>query len=102
MTVPALVWPGKSPAGSPRRAPLVEVPALGHGSGDNRLVHGDNLPVLAALAGELPGQFACVYIDPPYNTGATFDHYSDDDDLPRWLDRLYPCLVLLRRLLRDD
>jgi adenine-specific DNA-methyltransferase len=97
-----LVWPGKSSGALVPAARLVEEAGLGHGGGDNRLIHGDNLPVLAVLAGELAGQVACVYIDPPYNTGASFDYYADDADLPAWLDRLYPRLVLLRRLLRDD
>jgi adenine-specific DNA-methyltransferase len=96
-----LVWPGKS-AAVPAPARLEEEPGLAHGLGDNRIIQGDNLPVLAALAGELAGQVACVYIDPPYNTGTSFDHYADDADRTAWLDRLYPRLVLLRRLLRAD
>jgi adenine-specific DNA-methyltransferase len=81
---------------------LIEEPDQSHGTGDNRIIHGDNLPALACLVAELAGQVKCVCIDPPYNTGATFDHYADDADLPAWLSLLHPRLVLLRQLLRDD
>jgi adenine-specific DNA-methyltransferase len=45
---------------------------------NNMLIHGDNLPVLKALEQEFSGRVKCVLIDPPYNTGSTFEHYNDD------------------------
>jgi adenine-specific DNA-methyltransferase len=97
-----LNWPGKGDP-LPAAARLVEEAALGHGDRlDNRVIQGDNLPVLAALEGELAGQVKCACIDPPYNTGASFEHYDDGGSLAEWLAMLHPRLVLLRRLLRDD
>jgi adenine-specific DNA-methyltransferase len=97
-----LIWQGKN-ANEPPPARLVEEPAMAHGEpSDNRIIHGDNLPALAVLAQELAGRAKCVYIDPPYNTGAVFDHYADDDDLADWLSMIQPRLVLLRRVLRED
>jgi adenine-specific DNA-methyltransferase len=97
-----LIWQGKN-LGEPPSAHLVEEPDLAHGvSGDNRIIHGDNLAALSALVEELVGQIKCVYIDPPYNTGSVFGHYSDDDNLSEWLSMIHPRLVLLRRLLSDE
>jgi len=39
---------------------------------DNRLIFGDNLLALKALEHEFAGKIKCIYIDPPYNTGAAF------------------------------
>ncbi len=105
---PQLTWPGKE--GPPRPAPclLVEDEALSYrGAGtpgpcDNRLIWGDNLPALAALAGEMAGQVKCVYIDPPYNTGTSFAHYADGLTHSAWLSNLAVRLGLLRELLAPD
>ena len=43
---------------------------------DNRLIFGDNLLALKALEQEFTGKIKCIYIDPPYNTGSAFTHYS--------------------------
>ncbi len=69
---------------------------------DNLLVHGENLATLRALAPVLAGQVRCVYIDPPYNTGASFEHYDDDADHAHWLASMRARLALLRELLTDD
>jgi site-specific DNA-methyltransferase (adenine-specific) len=37
-------------------------------NGPNRVIHGDNLPVISALPDE---SFRLVYLDPPFNTGRT-------------------------------
>jgi adenine-specific DNA-methyltransferase len=44
---------------------------------DNRLIFGDNLLALKALEHELAGRIRCIFIDPPYNTGAAFEHFDD-------------------------
>jgi adenine-specific DNA-methyltransferase len=69
---------------------------------DNRLVFGDNLPALRALEPEFTAQVKCIYIDPPYNTGATFSHYDDGLEHARWLGFMRDRLEILRRLLRPD
>lgn len=89
----------------------------------NLLVEGDNLLALKALLPYYGGQVKCIYIDPPYNTGNEKWTYNDNvnspeirawlgqvvggeaEDLSRhdkWLCMMYPRLVLLRELLRDD
>ncbi len=88
---------------------------------DNRLIHGDNLLALKALLPEFAGKINCIYIDPPYNTGAESWAYNDNvnapllrqwlgktvdrDDLDRhdnWCCMLFPRLKLLHELLADD
>jgi len=92
------------------------------GSG-NLLVQGDNLLALKALLPYYKGQVKCIYIDPPYNTGKENWIYNDNvnspeirewlgkvvgkeaEDLSRhdkWLCMMYPRLLLLRDLLRED
>src|SRR5690348_3794816 len=51
----------------------------------NRVLFGDNLPILASLLGDASvcGSVDLVYIDPPYATGSTFqsrtlDHAYED------------------------
>jgi site-specific DNA-methyltransferase (adenine-specific)/adenine-specific DNA-methyltransferase len=90
---------------------------------ENLLVQGDNLLALKALLPYYAGQVKCIYIDPPYNTGNEGWIYNDNvnslemrewlgkvvggeaEDLSRhdkWLCMMYPRLVLLRQMLRDD
>lgn len=66
---------------------LEEVPDLGHGDRDtgNMLIQGDNLEALKALLPFYAGQVKCIYIDPPYNTGAAFKHYDDNLEHAKWL-----------------
>jgi adenine-specific DNA-methyltransferase len=101
------------------------------GSG-NLIVEGDNLVGLKALLPYYKGKVKCVCIDPPYNTGVderdekgtrTGWVYSDNisnpvaqawlnkvvgpeaEDLSRhdkWLCMIYPRLMLLKEMLRDD
>ena len=81
---------------------LREDGALSHGNGDNVLVHGDNLEALQALLPFYAGEVRCIYIDPPYNTGAAFENYDDNLEHSIWLSILYPRLKLLREFLRED
>jgi adenine-specific DNA-methyltransferase len=69
---------------------------------DNRLIHGDNLLALKALEQEFSGKVRCIYIDPPYNTGAAFEHYDDGVEHSLWLSLMRDRLELLRRFLTDD
>ena len=52
---------------------------------DNVLIHGDNLLALKALEQEFTGKIRCIFIDPPYNTGAAFNHYDDGVEHSMWL-----------------
>ena len=89
----------------------------------NMIIHGDNLEALKALLPEYENGVKCIYIDPPYNTGNENWVYNDNvndphirkwlgkvvgsevDDLTRhdkWLCMMYPRLVMLQKLLRED
>jgi adenine-specific DNA-methyltransferase len=69
---------------------------------DNRLIFGDNLLALKALKDEFWGKIKCIYIDPPYNTGAAFTHYDDGIEHSLWLSLIRARLEILWRLLSDD
>ena len=66
------------------------------------LIQGDNLEALKALLPYHAGQVKCIYIDPPYNTGAAFEHYADNLEHSMWLAMMWPRLGLLRELLAED
>ena len=71
---------------------------------DNKLIFGDNLLALKALEQDYAGKIKCVFIDPPYNTGAAFDQFGYDDGVEHslWLSLMRDRLRLLRTLLRED
>jgi adenine-specific DNA-methyltransferase len=69
---------------------------------DNRLILGDNLLALKALEQELSGRVKCIYIDPPYNTGAALSHYDDSVEHSTWLSLIRERLEILWRLLSPD
>lgn len=69
---------------------------------DNMLIHGDNLLALKALEQEYAGKVKCIYIDPPYNTGAAFEHYNDGLEHSLWLTLMRDRLHLFHELLSDD
>lgn len=104
--MPMLKWMGDEEA---RRATkngamkiLREDRTLSYGTGDNLLVHGDNLEALRAILPFYAGQVKCIYIDPPYNTGSAFEHYDDNLEHSTWLNMMYPRLKLLREFLSED
>lgn len=66
------------------------------------LIHGDNLLVLKALERDYAGKIKCIYIDPPYNTGAAFEHYDDNIEHSIWLNAMYNRLRILKNLLSED
>ncbi|GAB3120623.1 site-specific DNA-methyltransferase [Novispirillum itersonii] len=89
----------------------------------NLLVQGDNLEALKALLPYYGGQVKCIYIDPPFNTGAEDWIYNDNSNDPqirawlgkyvgdeasdlsrhdKWLCMMYPRARLLRDFLRLD
>ena len=69
---------------------------------ENLLIHGDNLLALKALEAKYAGKVKCIYIDPPYNTGAAFAQYDDNLEHSKWLNLMRPRLEILWRLLSDD
>lgn len=76
---------------------------------DNLLVLGESGDVLEALTHvpelreKYAGQVKCIYIDPPFNTGAIFgDSYEDNLEHSVWLTMMRDRLAHMRRLLRRD
>ncbi len=69
---------------------------------ENILIRGDNLLALKALESTHSGKIACVFIDPPYNTGSAFVHYDDGIEHSLWLSLMRERIVVLHRLLADD
>ena len=77
--------------------------SAGEADSANMLIQGDNLEALKALLPYYAGRVKCIYIDPPYNTGAAhFEHYDDNLEHSQWLEMMYPRLLLLRDLLSHD
>lgn len=89
----------------------------------NLIIEGDNLLTLKALLPTHAGKVKCIYIDPPYNTGNEGWVYNDNLTQPqfkewigrtvgkegedacrhdKWCCMMYPRLVLLKELLRED
>lgn len=73
------------------------------------LIEGDNLHVLTALTYTHEGKFDAIYIDPPYNSGATDwkynNNYVDKDDDYRhskWLTMIQHRLKIAKRLLNKE
>ena len=127
--MPTLNWIGKEAVVNhhlevPFRL-LKDVPELACGDpgSGNLIVEGDNLVALKALLPYYKGKVKCICIDPPYNTGNEGWAYNDNVNSPmikrwlgeavgkeedtldrhdRWLCMMYPRLVLLRELLRND
>lgn len=99
-----LTWIGKGD--EPKLEPriLIENPEYSYGdpNTENMLIHGDNLLALKALEQDYAGKVKCIYIDPPYNTGAAFEHYDDNVEHSIWLDLMKRRLNLLKSLLSKD
>ena len=93
------------------------------GQDDNLIIHGDNMDALKALLPRYAARVKCVYIDPPYNTGAEGWAYNDKVNAPlmrewlerngqvdredlerhdKWLCMMWPRLRLLKELLAED
>jgi adenine-specific DNA-methyltransferase len=73
------------------------------------LINGENFHALETLLYAYEGQVDCIYIDPPYNTGAKDWKYNNDyvdkDDIYRhslWLSFMEKRLKLAQRLLNPD
>lgn len=100
-----LTWVGKDQEMKLEPRILIENPKLSNTEKDkdteNMLIHGDNLLALKALESKYAGQIKCIYIDPPYNTGAAFEYYDDCLEHSIWLNLMYNRLRSLYSLLCD-
>ena len=101
-----LTWVGKNDEIKVEPRLLIEDKEKSNCSNDpyteNMIIHGDNLLALKALEGKYSGQVKCIYIDPPYNIGAAFEHYDDNLEHSTWLNLIRPRLEILWRLLDPD
>lgn len=107
-----LTWIGKD--SRPRLEPriLIEEPEFSYHARarresdrfDNLLIHGDNLLALKALDADTKfcGKVKCIYIDPPFNTGAAFEHYDDGLEHSVWLGLMRERFEILKSLLAED
>lgn len=75
----------------------------------NFIIEGDNLQALYLLEKTHKGKVDCIYIDPPYNTGAKDwkynNDYVDSQDVYRhskWLSMMKERLVIAKSLLKQD
>lgn len=73
------------------------------------VINGENFHALQLLVYLYEGQVDCIYIDPPYNTGARDwkynNRYVDDNDgwrHSKWLSFMEKRLKLAKRLLKTD
>ncbi len=105
-----LTWIGKDEEVKLEPRILIEDPTKSYGdpASENMLIHGDNLLALKALEQDFAGKIKCIYIDPPYNTGARIDAdgkeigYEDNLEHSTWLNLMKPRLELLHRLLSPN
>lgn len=74
----------------------------GDTSSENLLVAGDNLIALGLLARSFSKKVRCVYLDPPFNTGRTFEQYDDARSADDWARMMRPRLEAIVPLLADD
>ncbi len=74
------------------------------GSPDNQnyIIQGDNCNVCDILSEEYKSAVKCIYIDPPYNNGEEYAHYTDIWTHRNWLYNMEKILRRLFPLLSDD
>lgn len=78
------------------------------GSENNLLISGDSGDTLRSLstvpewASKYRGKVKLVYIDPPFNTEQTFEHYADQLEHSIWLTMMRDRIRGLRPLLAPD
>ena len=96
-----LTWTGKDEPYNLERRLLIEDKTKSYGDfkSKNMLIHGDNLLALKALERNFTGKVKCIYIDPPYNTGAAFEHYDDNVEHSIWLNLMYRRMKILKKLM---
>jgi len=99
-----LNWIGKGE--EPKLEPRILIENSEYSYGDpnseNMLIHGDNLLALKALEQDYAGKVKCIYIDPPFNTGAAFDNYDDGVEHSIWLDLMNRRITILHSLLHNE
>jgi adenine-specific DNA-methyltransferase len=95
------MYPALTPLGAVRRGP--------DDKPHHAVINGENFHALQLLLYMYEGQADCIYLDPPYNTGARDwkynNRYVDDNDSWRhskWLSFMEKRLRLAKRLLKPE
>lgn len=79
-----------------------------NGAGENLLIIGDSGDALRSLstvpewAAKYRGKVKLVYIDPPFNTEQTFEHYADQLEHSIWLTMMRDRIRDIKPLLAED
>ncbi|WP_064967646.1 site-specific DNA-methyltransferase [Tenacibaculum ovolyticum] len=68
----------------------------------NLIIKGDNIKILKKILPDFNKKVKCIYIDPPYNNGESYNHYDDDYTHQAWLDEMTETLSNLKPFLTDD
>ncbi len=99
-----LTWIDKDKAKIIEPRILLENPSYSFGdvNAENIIINGDNLLALRALEQQFSGRLKCVCVDPPFNTGAAFEHYEDGVQHSTWLDLMCRRFKIIYNLLADD
>ncbi|MGE5456510.1 MAG: site-specific DNA-methyltransferase [Ignavibacteriales bacterium] len=99
-----LKWIGKDEKKKIEPRILVEDIEKSYGdvNSGNLLIHGDNLLALKSLEQDYFGKIKCIYIDPPFNTGAAFELYNDNIEHSIWINLMYYRIKILHNLLSND
>lgn len=99
-----LTWVGKNEKLKIEPRILIEDNTKSYGdiNSENMIIHGDNLLTLKSLESKFTEKIKCIYIDPPYNTGAAFEQYDDNLEHSIWLNLMNERIKILHKLLRDD
>jgi adenine-specific DNA-methyltransferase len=81
---------------------LEEISTHGEVNSDNMLIRGDNLDAMCAIEDDFARKVKMIYIDPPFNTGRKFTHYSDTLSHDEWLEMLWVTVSKLYTFLTPD
>ena len=68
---------------------------------ENLLIKGENLKALNNLLPKYREKIKCVYIDPPYNNGESYNYY-DDSQHEKWLGNISERVKILWKFLSID
>jgi len=105
-----LTWVGKEEKINPEPRILIEDKEKSYGvpNTENMLIHGDNLLALKALENKFFNKIQCIYIDPPFNTGARINAdgeeigYDDGLEHSIWLNLMKTRLEILKNMLTES
>ena len=69
---------------------------------DDILIHGDNIQAIQKLKKDYRNKVKLMYLDPPYGSNTTNEHYSDVFELKEYQEYMLSLLKNLYPLLKED